>query len=62
MTERFHLVACAAWCISIGGILWLAPTDTALPRWPFALMGLSGIAGLMKAASGVALRKPSARY
>lgn len=62
LTERFHLIATAAWCVVGGGILGFAPEGTALPRWLFVGMAASGVAGLMKAVTGVALGEPSARF
>ena len=59
LTERFHLVATASWCVAMGAslVLGLPP-----PWWLGAFVICSGAAGLMKVATGIALRQPSAKY
>lgn len=52
MSERAHLVICALWCASAGGILALAPAGASLSRWIFWGMLASGLGGLLKAVHG----------
>lgn len=60
LTERFHLAACAIWCIVIGSFLLYGSPVTS---WWFGLfVGISGVSGLLKVATGIGLGVPSAKF